>query len=230
MAAMRDYHVFKKDDGETFRVPKNRSVDLSLFKNVSQVSVSLTYSIANKKRQAKFKGGRYGSSNMYLPRLYELLSKVFNGGMPLIDKYLKNIGKRPIGKEIRDLTQSLAEQLFEEKERILARQRLTKKGLFDKRIKAFAELKKFETLKDKALLAHAGRIEKAVQSDIVRLLYIGKLPIDKKHVSDVTVAARERIGVSLPSSVVFYSTGQLASSIKLHFDIQLNEEGALNAV
>lgn len=230
MVAMRDYHQYTQENGDTFRVPKNRNVDISLFEDVSQVSVSVSYSIANKRRKAKFGKNRYGASNMYMPRLYEILSNRFNNKVPIVDTYLKSLRRRKVGAKIQSLTQDLATELLAEKERLIAAQRKTKKGFFDRRLAVFKTLDAFDTLRDKRLNNFAREIEKEIQTDIVRLLYIGKLPISKKYVEEATVAARERIGYPMPANVVFYATGQLASSIKIHFDIHLSERGAENAV
>lgn len=227
---MFDYHKYKKEDGSYLRVAKDKMVDLALFKSSSQVSVAITYSLLNKKRVAKFGKYRYGASNMYLPRLYEILSKRFNGGLPLIDRYLHNIGKREIGKAIREFVQDIANSLMEEREDLISKQRMAKHGGFDQRLRVFKALREFVTIKNKRLEDNARYIEKIVQDDIYRLMSIGKLPLEKKFVTDVTVAAREKIGYDVPADIVFFTTGQLASSIRLHFDIQLHESEAAHAV
>lgn len=227
---MFDTHKYKKEDGSYIRVAKNRMIDLALFKSSSQVSVTISYSLLNKKRIAKFGKYKYGATNMYMPRLYEILSKRFNGGLPLIDRYLHNIGKREIGKAIRAFVQDIADSLVAERNDLLSSQRIAKHGGFDKRLRVFKALREFSTVKSKRLEDNAKYIEKIVQDDIYRLMSIGKLPLEKKFVTEVTVAAREKIGYDVPADVVFFTTGQLASSIRLHFDIQLQESEAIHAV
>lgn len=227
---MSSYHKYKVGD-EYIKIKKDNPVDLTMFHSARQVEVAVSYSLLSRRRITKFNNGySYGQTPMYFPFLYDMLSRQFNNGLPIIDRYMKNLGRYAAGRRIKELTQEIADELVAERNAIVEKQILAKHGGFDKRFKVFARLREFESIKKRQFDNLAREIESYVQSDIYRRMSIGLLPLEKSFVTAATVAARKRAGFDIPENVVFFTTGQLASSIRLHFEIQLKEQGAAYAV
>lgn len=219
---MSKFHKFKIDDGEYIKVPVNRDVNLGMFNKKSQVSASLSYSLLNKTRNAKTGKGVYGADKMYFPRLYEILSTMYNGNVPFIDEYLEKLPRREAGKAVKEYLTSVADAMLSKKEALLSSISTMKGGKIKKLAATVRALTEFDEQKKRQLDESARSVEEAIQDDIVRLLASGRLPMRKKYLSDATMLSRKYHGLDVDPTHVFYASGQLARAFRLHFEVDVH--------
>ena len=187
------------------------------------IKYSLTYSFSRGVRRNWFKADktfkRYGSDNMTYRRLYEILSKHFNGGTPFLNDYFERQIHFRLGGEFRDMAASLNSSLEKHLAEIRDSYLYKKSGGIDKRsrgYKLFTALSNWTAIecKDKAK-----NFSDLVKEDVKQCLMTGQISFDFS-LDHATVMEREEVG--LPGYPEFYASGQLIDHITIYFKVALD--------
>lgn len=194
-----------------------------------KLSWEFTYNIRNN----RFKGGKYGSSNMSFSRLYEILVAQ-NNGVDFISRYFDFVYPKTHTKEtvdkhfekikntvekIKQLKKDYKEEAVEQIEDM----KFTKKGLLNKRYKRkIRELTEiidyyYNNIKEEEKRLDTRKISKLIKNDIKRKAESGQIPLVSKYLQPSTMKRRERVG--LPENPKLYASGQFIDNIVIKVNL-----------
>ena len=160
--------------------------------------------------------GTYGSPNMTFRRLYEILCKKHNQGMPFIDTYFEESdwfldSNGFISEPVSDILDA-AQDKIGEFEKTLHRRN---DGGLDMRHGSSRNYTDITAGIESSVIGSGLReLSRRIKEDIVQKLMLGQIPLLNPMLSDKTVEQKEAAGFDYPRSK-FYATGQLINSISV---------------
>jgi hypothetical protein len=219
----KGYKAMSETIHSTLRASKAlQEVDpVSFLSPKSSLSVKVGYTFTNFLRKRKLRNGlKYSSANSF-SKIYSTLVTYHNGGESFIDVYFDKIFKSKFEHELRAKTRKLLMRIDDELQDILAAQKQTKDGSFDKRHKSYKKLANFDAWKDTTLKDEFDTLSIRVKNHIRLCLATGRIPL-KFSMKGSTIKRRKQLGLSNPLTP-FYATGQLVDNIVVSYTADWRE-------
>jgi hypothetical protein len=184
-----------------------------------QITYSFSTAVRSNTRGAA--GGAYGSANMTLRRLYDLLCEEYNRGERFIDTYFqKKFPTSPAGRDFADFEaearDGMRREWFDRVAQALEIRRRKAGGLYEKDKRLL--LKDFGVWKSQYVRQMLRAFDRNIRSEIIVMLSTGRIPLLLQS-NPKTMAVREARGI--PPVPPFYATGQLIRGLQI--DIRVPE-------
>ena len=188
-------------------IPRRYEANISFESLEKDYDWQVTYKFPPTLRNYVFGGHKYGSMNMTLRRLYEILVYM-NGNVSFIDEYLATVFPYSVvGKKIQEYGENAKKAMEDE---YFETVRLRENGKVDKRF--YLRSLKFRKNINEAMKSEGEYLEKLLKEDFINAMKTGKVPLLNNKLAGSTVAKKARLGFSYPA-VKFVASEQFVNSI-----------------
>jgi len=184
------------------------------------LDISVGYTFTSSRRINRTARGKYSSTKNF-DRIYQELTRL-NQGEPFIDRYFETLFKGKFEADIRKRTRSFLLSIEQEREDLLASQKLNKDGSFDKRTKAYKNLKNFNVWKDAKETQEFDQLSMDIKRHIQQCLATGRITL-RYSLKPNTEKRRKKLG--LTPIRVFFATGQLIDNLVISYTASLKKAG-----
>jgi hypothetical protein len=202
-------------------------------KEPKEIDFKLDWEFTDNIRNNRFKGGKYGSSNMTFSHLYKLLV-IQNNGVDFISRYFDSVypnthTKKTVDRhfeKIKNTVEKLKQLKKDYKEEAIEQietMKFTKKGLLNKRYKRkIRELTEiidyyYNSIKEEEKRLDTRKISLLIKNDIKRKTSSGQLPLVNKTLKLSTM--KRRLRADLPDKPKLYASGQFIDNIVIKVNL-----------
>jgi hypothetical protein len=227
MLPVREVAFDTRDPALDFNVHALGRADPRWFMKDTDFQITYSFSTAVRMNTRGVSDGRtYGSGNMTLRRLYDLLCEDFNKGERFIDTYFqKKFPTSPAGRDFAAFEKQVRDGINTEwQERYTAawEKKHTKAGNLYKRAERVL-LKDFGVWKSLYVRQALREFDRNIRSEIIVMLSTGQIPLRYDQASESAAMTRAiRTSRGIPPVPPFYATGQLIRGLQI--DIRVPED------